>query len=140
VVPQQASARLSDYAKGQLESVGVGVASEKAAQLAPAVVQNPAEIKFQQILAKAVVDREKMLGFELEKEDIAEVETILRNKYCGKQGLYSSMEGGTCTENVITSAYCPDYRTIVNGLNTPSPGCPSFVPQKKLLPSILTGT
>ena len=90
---------------------------------------------------KTVVDREKTLGFALDQKDVEDVETILRNKYCGKQGLYSSMEGGPCIENVITSAYCPDYRTIVNGLNTPSPGCPipGMEGGRRMLPSILTG-
>ena len=34
------------------------------------------------------------------------IEEMMRNKYCGKGGLFYSMEGGSCAENVVTAVYC----------------------------------
>jgi hypothetical protein len=60
---------------------------------------NEAEQRLASLLAKSVADREQSLGFTLDSDDIAELEDILRNKYCGKQGMWSSLPGGTCAES-----------------------------------------
>ena len=115
--------------------IGRDFASEnKETRVKPLPEPNEAEKKLQQLVAEAVAQKEKDLGFKFDKDDIAETEKILRNKcaliclpllaflpkselmrlrarssscrYCGKAGLFSSMEGGTCREDVITAAYC----------------------------------
>ena len=82
---------------------------------------NGAEQKLQQLLRENVAKKEAALGFKFEPEDVAEVETILRNKYCGKAGLFGSMEGGTCAENVITAAYCSTDDRFSNSAGCPQP-------------------
>ena len=89
----------------------------------------------QDLLAEKVAAQEKSLGFKFEPDDIKEIETVLRNKYCGKGGLFSSMEGGTCTEVAISAAYCPSgatSRTISGsaGCEVPKPPPPPRVPPK----------
>ena len=81
---------------------------------------NLAESKLRQVLAKAVADQEKTLGFALDENDIAELEDILRNKYCGKSGLYSNMEGGSCADAKPAPAYCSDttWRSSMDSLGT----------------------
>ena len=81
---------------------------------------NAAEELLQEKVAQRVAAQEKELGFKFEPEDVAEVETILRNKYCGKAGLYGQMEGGSCAEVVIEAAYC----TKADGRMSSSAGCP----------------
>lgn len=56
-----------------------------------------------EVLAKTVKEKEATLGFTLEAADIADLEQILRAKYCGKTGLYANMEGGMCREGAITA-------------------------------------
>lgn len=132
-VSRRASARLSDYAKDTLNAAGVSVAPEKAAKQVEVQEVNAAEKKLQQLLAKAVSDKESMLGVKFEAEDIAELEIILRNKYCGKQGLFGSMEGGSCEENIISAGYCGDSKRASS-----SAGC-NDGNGRKMLPSIIGG-
>ena len=75
-------------------------------------------MKLQALLADKVAQQEKLLGFKFEAADIKETEEILRNKYCGKAGLFSSMDGGGCEENVIEAAFCGDGTRASN-----SAGC-----------------
>ena len=82
---------------------------------------NGAERKLQEILRENVAKKEAALGFKFEPEDIAEVETILRNKYCGKAGLFGSMEGGTCQENIIQAAYCSKDTRFSDSAGCPQP-------------------
>jgi len=67
---------------------------------------NLAERKLQALVQDRVAQQEKALGFEFEREDVLEVEKILRNKYCGKGGLYGALEGGTCAENPGEAVFC----------------------------------
>jgi len=46
-----------------------------------------AQERFAAIVAATVEKRESKLGFELDKEDIINIERVLRNKYCGPNGL-----------------------------------------------------
>ena len=76
-----------------------------------APTQNEAEAKLQQLLAKKLVEREAMLGFKLDADDIQIIEETLRNKYCGKAGLLSSLDGGPCSENTYgANVYCSKDR------------------------------
>ena len=52
-----------------------------------AVDPTDAKRRFRQILFETVVKREQEYGFELDADDIKQVETVLRVKYCGPQGL-----------------------------------------------------
>ena len=104
--PLSASARFSEEAKQAAQDLGFKAAAPKEIQAAEEAPPNAAELKLQALLAKNIEEKEKALGFKFEADDIAEVETILRNKYCGKAGLFGSMPGGTCREETITAAYC----------------------------------
>lgn len=127
IVPLSASADESlSNAKARIQAAKEATEKNRAAYLveagltekaAPVAVDiNAAERKLQQLVAESVEKKEKMLGFKFDEKDIAETETILRNKYCGKAGLFSSMEGGTCREDVILAAYCSkDVRFSSNG-------------------------
>ena len=46
-----------------------------------------AKKRFNDILAETVARREAEYGFELDADDIKQVESVLRIKYCGPQGL-----------------------------------------------------
>lgn len=46
-----------------------------------------AKARFRDILLKTVKQREAEYGFELDANDIKQVEQVLRIKYCGKEGL-----------------------------------------------------
>ena len=70
---------------------------------ASAVAENLAEEKLAEILAKKVKEREAALGFALDADDIREIESILRNKFCGPQGGFSGEPGGTCRESSYDS-------------------------------------
>lgn len=94
---RRAAARGED-AEALVEAV-VKKASQPPSEAAKADDLNEAERRLAQLLAKSVADREQSLGFTLDSEDIAELEDILRNKYCGKQGMFSSLPGGTCAES-----------------------------------------
>ena len=96
------------------------------ASAADSPVMNQAEQKLQEILASRVAEQEKALGFKFERDDITQIEELLRNKYCGKAGLFGAMEGGTCTENVITAAYCSGDQTY----RSSSAGCPQVKPPR----------
>lgn len=52
-----------------------------------AVDKNQARQRFLKIVADTVAKREAEFGFELDLDDIKQVESVLRNKYCGPQGL-----------------------------------------------------
>jgi hypothetical protein len=69
-------------------------------------VRNEAEEKLAARLAEKVAAREKMMGYTLDADDIQPIEEMLRNKYCGPQGLYSGEAGGTCAENAILLETC----------------------------------
>ena len=100
---------------------------------------NPAEQKLQEMLKIRVAEQEKSLGFKFEPEDVAEVEKILRNKYCGKAGLYGSMQGGTCAENTIDAAFCTTKPGVSSsaGCEQPKPPPPPREPPKvPTLPSL----
>ena len=90
---------------------------------ANAAYMNQAEQKLQDMLAEKVAAQEKELGFKFEAEDIAGIEEILRNKYCGKSGLFGAMEGGTCEDNVVAAAYCPDTGSGAAKQFSGSSGC-----------------
>jgi hypothetical protein len=68
--------------------------------------KNEAEEKLEALLAKKVKEKEAALGFQLEPEDILDVENILRNKYCGPQGAWSGEPGGTCAESPAAIPTC----------------------------------
>ena len=99
--PLASHARLTEYSAGALN-----IDMEKKEVPKVEVSLNKAELKLRDLVAKSVAEKEKSLGFKFEAEDISEIENILRNKYCGKSGLYSGMEGGTCQEVVISAGYC----------------------------------
>ena len=110
---------------------------------AGAVIMNAAELKLQELIAERVAQQEKALGFKFEPDDVAEVEKILRNKYCGKAGLFGAMQGGTCEENVVTAAYCPgqgardNFYSASAGCEVPKPPRPPDTPPKApTLPSL----
>ena len=67
------------------------------------VEPNDAELKLQERLIESVIKQEKMLGFKLEAEDMIELEKVLRNKYCGKSGLYGSMQGARAQSSNATT-------------------------------------
>jgi hypothetical protein len=67
---------------------------------------NQAEEKLAEILAKKVAEREAAFGFKLDTDDINELENVLRNKYCGKSGIFSGEPGGTCAESPRAEATC----------------------------------
>ena len=67
---------------------------------------NEAELKLAAILERKVKEREASLGFALDKEDIADLENILRTKYCGPFGAYSGEPGGTCKESPPAAPTC----------------------------------
>lgn len=54
--------------------------------------------RFAELVAKDLVEKEKKFGFALDQEDKDTFELILRNKYCGPQGLSSGwgLPGGPC--------------------------------------------
>lgn len=127
--PHEASARVTAYAN---QVLNIDMERKTDAPAAAETPLNAAEKKLQEILARTIAEKEKSLGFKFEPDDIAEVETILRNKYCGKAGLFSSMEGGTCKEVVVTAAYCSNDERF----SSSSPGCDENA--KKMLPSVVT--
>ncbi len=51
------------------------------------VDKNDAELRFQAIVAETAKKREADFGFELDDDDIRQIEAVLRPKYCGPQGL-----------------------------------------------------
>ena len=51
------------------------------------VDKNGAEMRFQAIVAETARKREADFGFELDDDDIRQIEEVLRPKYCGPQGL-----------------------------------------------------
>ena len=61
---------------------------------------NLAEEKLAAILKQKVAAQETKLGFKLEVEEVADLEEMLRNQYCGKGGLFYSQEGGSCKESL----------------------------------------
>ena len=69
------------------------------------VEPNDAELKLQERLIESVIKQEKMLGFKLEAEDMIELEKVLRNKYCGKSGLYGSMQGARAQSSNARQLY-----------------------------------
>ena len=103
---------------------------------ADAAVMNAAETKLQVLLKERVASQEKSLGFKFEPDDIAEVEKILRNKYCGKAGLFGAMEGGTCQENVMEAVYCSSDSRFSNTAGCPVVKAPSTPQQPPKLPSL----
>merc|ERR1712194_234060 len=46
--------------------------------------------KFALLVRNKVIEREKLLGFELDDDDIKVIEKTLRVKYCGQGGLYGA--------------------------------------------------
>lgn len=86
-------------AKGQQRVVISAGASDGPTQYAPGGLtgfgsQNFSEIdasgarrRFLEILAETVAKREEEYGFELDANDIKQIESVLRIKYCGKEGL-----------------------------------------------------
>ena len=46
-----------------------------------------AKKRFMEIVADTVAKREAEYGFELDADDIKQIEAVLRIKYCGKEGL-----------------------------------------------------
>ena len=105
--PWPASARFTEEAKSLARDVtglNMEAPAEKAAP--PAAPPTPAELRLQELLKKTVAEKEAALGFKFDASDTKDLETILRNKYCGKSGLFSSMPGGACEDNVIAAAYC----------------------------------
>lgn len=88
-----------------------------------AAYMNAAEVRLQDMVVIKVAEQEKSLGFKFEPEDVAEVETILRNKYCGKSGLFGAMEGGMCEENVLRAAYCPTFGSGASKFSSGAAGC-----------------
>ena len=56
--------------------------------------------RFAEIVAADLVAKEKKFGFELDDEDKETFEVMLRNKYCGKEGLSAGwgLPGGPCRE------------------------------------------
>ena len=104
-----------------------GAAAQQSAADPPPL--NAAELRLQELLRESVAQKEKATGFTFDTDDIAEVEKILRNKYCGKAGLFGAMEGGTCAENAYDMAmYCskdPRFSSAIGcsvGLPPPPPG------------------
>ena len=88
------------------------ITNKRNAEVKAIVEMNPAEKRLQMLVAEKVASQEKELGFKFDDADVAETEKILRNKYCGKAGLFSSMEGGTCREDVIQAAFCTNDARI----------------------------
>ena len=82
---------------------------------------NEAERKLAEVLAKTVKEKEVTLGFTLEAEDIADLEQILRSKYCGKQGVFSSLPGGSC-QDAAPTATCFKGNSNMNSLGVKG-GC-----------------
>ena len=62
---------------------------------------NSADDKFAEIVAADLIAKEKMFGEPLDDESKATFEMMLRNKYCGPQGLSSGwgLPGGSCRES-----------------------------------------
>ena len=101
-----------------LEATGTTLKRPVATEVQATQELNEAEQKLSALLTKSVADREAVLGFKLDADDILDIEDILRNKYCGKQGMFSSLPGGTCAES----------RPTVTCFNKPSPlGAPKQV-------------
>ena len=46
-----------------------------------------AKARFQEIVVETVMKREAEYGFELDANDVKQIESVLRVKYCGKEGL-----------------------------------------------------
>jgi hypothetical protein len=114
--------------EGSTYVIGVG-----GVEAPPVAELNQAEQKLAAILAKSVRQKEKLVGFEFGPEEVAEIEKILRNKYCGKSGLFGSMEGGTCRENEISGAFCSSDERFSS-----SAGCDGVAP-RKAMPSVVEG-
>ena len=124
-----------------LEYAGLAL-QEPVREAAPVVEKNLAEQKLAEVLKQKVAEREKKLGFSLDADDILDMEKVLRNKYCGKGGLFYGEEGGTCKvgrataqpargrldaclcdaqENVETAVLC-----LSNPRFSSTAGCPDF--------------
>lgn len=89
---------------------------------------NMAENKLQDLLDEKIKSQEASLGITFDANDKKELETILRNKYCGKAGLYSAMEGGTCRENYDIAVYCPSGGQSM--MTSGAAGCPVAKPPR----------
>lgn len=100
--PMQATA--GSFAEGLAKATTTPVREPKPVPVVAFEELSLAEQKLAEVLAKSVADKEKSLGFTLEPEDISDIEEILRNKYCGPQGLTSGYVGGACapSKTVVT--------------------------------------
>ena len=67
--------------------VEVGSLSGFGSQNFDDIDKDSAKARFREILLKTVKQREAEYGFELDADDIKQIEGVLRNKYCGKEGL-----------------------------------------------------
>ena len=76
----------------------VGVEVREAPPKPVVAAGNAADAKFAEIVAADLKAKEKMFGEPLDDESKATFEAMLRNKYCGPQGLSSGwgLPGGPC--------------------------------------------
>jgi len=86
-----------------LDKAGIAIKEPVREEVSAAPTLNLAEQKLSEVLKKSVAEKEAALGFKYDEDDIKDLEEILRSKYCGKSGTYSSMEGGSCRESVATA-------------------------------------
>jgi len=109
--------------------------AESAASEEALPVLTPGEVKFRSFFTDYIAKKEVNLGFPLDDSDKAEFETIQRNKYCGKSGLYSNIEGGGCTEaKIVGSQYCGK-----DGIYSALPGDGCNQPRKQRAPPADSG-
>jgi len=80
-----------------------GLDTERAKPAPKPVVNegNDADQRFAELVAADLAAKEKKFGFPLDEEDKATFEAMLRNKYCGKQGLSAGwgLPGGPCRDS-----------------------------------------
>ena len=106
LVAQPSGAATNSISRRSWISFAGSAALGAAARPVVAAENNEAEQKLRVILAQKVKEREAMLGFQLDAEDIRELENVLRNKYCGPSGAFSGEPGGTCAESPRAEATC----------------------------------
>ena len=118
LAPAVAPAAAGDSLSSRL-AAATGVDGSKPPPLADKVVKaepkvevgNPADEKFAEIVAADIAAKEKKFGFALDEEDKATFELMLRNKYCGPQGLSAGwgLPGGPCAN--VCCCISPELRT-----------------------------